>query len=386
MLPMLSKRKPFSWSIALLSKHSHSHLFRSNHPTHFHHFHHPLSQTMQTGPPGRIQRNVAPLYDPARLSRKPSYRQPHASYDASLTPITGPLVHSVDPHTQPPQHHPQNSLHQPRKERLNYDSSQLSRKPSTNDISFQQPLTRSPSAHNLPQPRKHRSVSPLYDQSKLSHKSSFRQTSAQPAPDASLSRKSSFRYPSDEAKQVSLQRSSSRNSVDRNPAHPHQKLSFQLQAPTDDASLKRTYSQRVQPTFATKPASHKPSPSDDLQNEPDDADAANVRRLSSLKPGRRRLTVEEREERRRVRNRENSRRIRERQRQEQRAMERIYDVNEARIKELEKAVDELSSELRRSSTISPATVKREPTQTSRKDNKGAFKVPEERPGWFGDSF
>lgn len=330
---------------------------------------------MPNGPPDRLQRNVAPLYDPARLSRKQSYRQPHASYDVSLSNMTPHLMHSVDPHQHPMSHS--------RKDRTPYDPSRLSRKPSSNDLSIQPGLSRSPSAQNINQGRKQRSVSPLHDQPKLSHKSSFRQPSS--SAEGTLSRKSSFRYPSDETKNA-LQRSSSRNSVDRNSSNSQQKQSFQLQTGSDDASLKRTYSQRVQPTFSNRPASQKTSHGDDNQKESDDADAANLRRLSSLKPGRRRLTVEEREERRRVRNRENSRRIRERQRQEQRAMERIYDVNEARIKELEKAVDELSSELRRSSTISSPASRREPSQLARKESKGAFKVPEERPGWFGDSF
>lgn len=330
---------------------------------------------MPNGPPGRVQRNVAPLYDPARLSRKQSYRQPHASYDVPLSNITPQMMHSVDPHQHPIPHS--------RKDRMAYDPSQLSRKPSSNDFSIQPSLSRSPSNQNVSQGRKQRSVSPLHDQPKLSHKSSFRQPVS--SADGTLSRKSSFRYSSDEAK-ANLQRSSSRNSVDRSIPASNSKLSLQFPTGSDDASLKRAYSQRVQPTFSNKNPPQKPTHDEDAQREGDDADAANLRRLSSLKPGRRRLTVEEREERRRVRNRENSRRIRERQRQEQRAMERIYDVNEARIKELEKAVDELSSELRRSSAISAPVTKREPAQLSRKESKGAFKVPEERPGWFGDSF
>lgn len=86
----------------------------------------------------------------------------------------------------------------------------------------------------------------------------------------------------------------------------------------------------------------------------------------------------ERKERKRKQNTDSARRMRELRRKEADQLERAYDANEVRIKELELVADELSRELRRHSTISSAP------RSSRIGS--AFEVPEERPGWFGAPF
>lgn len=335
---------------------------------------------MQSGSSDRVQRNVSPLYDQAKLTRKSSHRQPHPSYDASISPSTSTWTHSIDAQQYPSQG---------RKDRAQHDPSQLSRRSSHHhpnlppEFPLQRSFSRTPSSQNLAQSRKQKSSSGSQEQgdAKAAHKSFSRLPGSA---ENSLSRKSSFRHPADETGS-DLRRSNSRATIDPNGQRISGISSIHLQSTTDDGSLKRAYSQRVQPTYNSR-SSQKSQPVDNSKDDTNDGDTVNLRRLSSLKPGRKRLTAEEREERRRVRNRENSRRIREKQRQERRTMERIYDENEVRIKELEKFVDELSSELERSNTISGPAERKGPSQSSKKETRGAFKVPEERPGWFGDSF
>lgn len=80
---------------------------------------------------------------------------------------------------------------------------------------------------------------------------------------------------------------------------------------------------------------------------------------------------------RRRKNTESVRRSRERKRTELEQLERVYDANEARIKELEKMADELSRELRRTSTISGInTHQTRPGHRFRRD----------KPKWFGTPF
>lgn len=229
--------------------------------------------------------------------------------------------------------------------------------------------------------RKDRSSTQLHDQEKLSRKSSLRHPAV--SSDGTLSRRQSFRNSGQEPKSATHRAGASNAVYDGHSSRG--KASLQLNLGSDDAALKRSFSQRVDPTFVKPLEAREAFLDEKLHADLEQTDSANLRRLSSLKPGRRRLTVEEREERRRVRNRENSRRIRERQRQEQRAMQKMCDVNEARIKELEKFVDELSSELQRTSAISDPIGTVEASQSTR-ENRNHFRVPEDRPGWFGDSF
>lgn len=87
------------------------------------------------------------------------------------------------------------------------------------------------------------------------------------------------------------------------------------------------------------------------------------------------LSEMEKKERKRRQNTESARRTRERKRAEMERLEKVYDANELRIKELEIMADELSRELRRHNTISDP----------RKDSY-AFDNKEERPKWFGAPF
>lgn len=88
-------------------------------------------------------------------------------------------------------------------------------------------------------------------------------------------------------------------------------------------------------------------------------------------------TENERKERKRRQNTESARRARERKRNEMERLEKAYDANELRIKELELMADELSRELRRHNTIS---------STPRSRQGGAFDNSEDRPKWFGAAF
>lgn len=85
----------------------------------------------------------------------------------------------------------------------------------------------------------------------------------------------------------------------------------------------------------------------------------------------------ERQDRKRKQNTESARRMREQRRKEAEQLEKAYDANEVRIRELELVAEELSRELRRHNTIS---------DTRRSSQSGPFEIPEDRPGWFGAPF
>lgn len=89
-------------------------------------------------------------------------------------------------------------------------------------------------------------------------------------------------------------------------------------------------------------------------------------------------TERERKDRKRRQNTESARRMRELRRKEVEQLERAYDANELRIKELELVAEELSRELRRHNTLSDTPMSGRSGST--------FDVPEDRPGWFGAPF
>lgn len=94
----------------------------------------------------------------------------------------------------------------------------------------------------------------------------------------------------------------------------------------------------------------------------------------------------EREAGRKKKNRDNSRRMREKQRKEKELMERKYEENETRIRELECVANELCSELRRMNTspsIISETRKVISKKTLHRENQSSQK---ERPSWFGAAF
>lgn len=87
------------------------------------------------------------------------------------------------------------------------------------------------------------------------------------------------------------------------------------------------------------------------------------------------LSDSERKDRKRRQNTESARRTRERRKAEMERLEKVYDANAIRIKELEIIADDLSRELRRNNTISDP-----------KKNGMSYESNEERPKWFGAPF
>lgn len=114
-----------------------------------------------------------------------------------------------------------------------------------------------------------------------------------------------------------------------------------------------------------------------------DAGSKVTRKASSWQT---RASEAEREDRRRRRNRECARRARERERSEREIMEKAYDANEVRIRQLEMMVHELSGELRKHSTISNGDDGGPDGDERKRDDSRSFDSSEDRPNWFGKPF
>lgn len=158
----------------------------------------------------------------------------------------------------------------------------------------------------------------------------------------------------------------------------------------DSGKLFRTSTFHHRPSHGSSSLSRRPST---YQPPSDSASSSRLSRKSSLRHVRHEdqgrvdnekpsssvngghFSESERKERKRRQNTESARRTRERKRVEMEKMEKVYDANELRIKELELMADELSRELRRHNTISDP----------RRDGS-SVQNREDRPKWFGAPF
>lgn len=104
------------------------------------------------------------------------------------------------------------------------------------------------------------------------------------------------------------------------------------------------------------------------------------------------LSEEEKKEVLRIRNAESARKSRQKKRQEDGDIEEVFKSNEKRIKDLEKVLHDLSSEIKSSKTASSKSTKDASSSSSSsapkpsKSSKLARKQSEKRPDWFGEPF